>query len=164
MATKLGGLGEFFSPGLTLTVPGPDEVERDYVVPLASAELGLWCRLAAAGERDKLPELPGEEMTLAQRVLGTAYDQMRADGVADAYIEFCGETAFIWIISGDEAAETYWKSGGDPERLARGNRADRRAAAKAGGTSTGEDGGTRPQASTSGTTSRTRSGRRSRRR
>jgi hypothetical protein len=162
VATKLGALGEFFSPGLTLTVPGADGTERDYVVPLVSAELGLWCRLTAAGEREQLPELPDGDMTLTQRVLGSAYDQMRADGVADVHIEFCSETAYIWIISGEEAAELYWKSGGDPERLARGNRADRRAAAKAGGTSTAGDGETKPPASTSGTRSRRKSRRGSR--
>jgi hypothetical protein len=173
VATKLGDLADYFSPGLSLTVRG-----REYTIPLASAELGLWCRTIseATGAVDetstpdemrrvaermaKLPELPGE-MSLAQRLLGSAYDEMVADRVEDVYIEFCTQTAYIWVIAGEEAAARWWQSGGRPEALRPAtNRAERRA----GGTSTAGDGATRPQASTSGTTSRTRSGRRRRNR
>ncbi|GGN86403.1 hypothetical protein GCM10010112_67930 [Actinoplanes lobatus] len=162
MATKLGALNEFFSPGLVLTAPDRDKVQREYTIPLASAELGLWCRtIATARSREDvdeadLPELPGK-MTLAQRVLGTAYDEMVRDGVPDAYIEFCSATAFIWISVGETEAETYWLAGGDPNVLRPGNnRAEKRALERAGGTSTAADGETKPPASTSGTTSRPR--------
>ena len=172
MATKLHDLDEYFKPGLTLTVRG-----KEYTVPLPSAELGLWCRrvAAAAGELhaasteqeiqavidhiNSLPELPGGRgATLPERVLGDAYQQMVADGVPDPYIQFCAQTAYVWIIGGEEAAARYWTSGGRPEAWSPTlNRAQRRATARAGGTSTGAAAATRSRASTSGTTSRTRS-------
>lgn len=167
MATKLTDLDEYFSPGLTLTVLG-----REYTVPLPSAELGLWCRrvaqaagelhsasteeeMQAAVERvNALPELPGD-LTLPERVLGEVHDQMVKDQVPDPYIQFCGQTAYIWIIAGEEAAERYWTSGGRPEAWspAPANRAERRARARAGKTSTGAAAATQKRASTSGTTS-----------
>ena len=170
MATKLGALNEFFSPGLELTLPGRDGVQRDYTIPLASAELGLWCQTIATArsrddiDEDALPELPGK-LTLAQRVLGTAYEQMCDDGVPFAHMEFAAHTAFIWITLGEEQAQAYWESGGDPNAVRPvTNRAERRAAERAGGTSTDAASETPSADFTSGTRSRTRSGRRSRRR
>lgn len=170
---KLDDLDQYLNPGLILTVKG-----REYTVPLPSAELGLWCRRgtvamgdinaastdaemqAAVDRMQQLPALPGEDLTMSQRMLGTAYAEMVADGVEDPYIEFCGHTAYIWIIAGEEAAARWWQSGGRPEAQGPPNRAARRAVAKAGATSTGEAGGTPSPASTSGTTSRRKSGRR----
>ncbi|RGC68420.1 hypothetical protein C5N14_13620 [Micromonospora sp. MW-13] len=169
MGAKLGDLDEYWSPGLTLTVRG-----REYVVPLASAELGLWCRrlaqitgdvhtasteeeMRAAVERiEALPELPGgPDLSLPERVLGPVYQQMADAGVEDPYIQFCGQTGYIWIIGGEEAAERFWKSGGRPEALSPANRQERRAAGRS---STGAAGATRTPASTSGTRSPTTSG------
>ncbi len=170
---KLSGLSQYFDPGLTLGgVPGRDGSEREYVVPLPDAELGLWCQLlaeaggrihaasteeemqAAIGRIEALPELKGDDLTLAQRTLGAAYQAMMADGVSHPHIQYCGATAYAWIVGGEEAAERYWKSGGRPEAWGPvPNRADRRA----GRTSTGAAGGTRTPASTSGTTSPSRS-------
>ncbi|MFG2059664.1 hypothetical protein ACGFI9_37200 [Micromonospora sp. NPDC048930] len=166
MGAKLGDLDEYWSPGLTLTVKG-----KEYTVPLASAELGLWCRRiaqitgdihgasteaemqAAVARIEALPDLPGD-LSLEERVLGPVYQQMVDDKVEDPYIQFSGQTGYIWIIAGEEAAERYWTSGGRPEAWGPvPNRADRRA----GRTSTGAAGTTKPQASTSGTTSPTRS-------
>lgn len=170
---KFQDLDGYFDPGLTLTVKG-----KEYVLPLPSAELGLWCRriaqtagevdaastreeIEAAAERanariEVLPELPGD-LTFPERVLGDAYQQMVADGVPDPYIEFCATTAYIWIIADEDTAERYWTSGGRPESVARGNRAERRAAARSGRTSTGGDAATHTPASTSGTSSRKKS-------
>jgi hypothetical protein len=165
MGAVLGDLDEYFSPGLTLTVRG-----QKYVVPLPNAELGLWCQrmaraagaisaadteqeMAAAVARvNALPELKGD-LTLQQRVLGTAYDEMMADDVPHHFVEFCGATAYIWIIGGEEAATRYWQAGGRPEAMRPMNRQERRAAAKkaTGGSRTAAAGGTRSQASTSGT-------------
>ncbi|MEU4777465.1 hypothetical protein [Micromonospora sp. NPDC023633] len=169
MANKLADLDEYWSPGLTLTVKG-----REYTVPLASAELGLWCRRiaqitgdvhAASTEQemqgvvariDALPQLPGgDDVSLPERVLGPVYQQMVADRLPDAYIQFCGQAAYIWIIGGEEAAERYWTSGGRPEAWGPTNRAGRRAAGR---TSTDAGNGTRTPASTSGTRSPTTSG------
>lgn len=160
MATKLGALNELFSPGLELTVPDRNGVQREYTIPLASAELGLWCRaITEARHRDDiteddLPKLEGKA-SLEQRVLGTAYDEMMRDGVPDEYVKFAGATSFIWITMGEEQAALYWQAGGDPKALKQAeNREQRRAAARAGGTSTAEATETRPPASSSGTRSR----------
>jgi hypothetical protein len=169
MAKKFGDLDEYWSPGLTLTVKG-----KEYTVPLASAELGLWCRRiaqitgdvhaasteadmqAAVARIEALPELPGGgDISLPERVLGPVYQQMAADGVEDPYIQFSGQAAYLWIIGGEEAAERFWTSGGHPEALGPTNRQERRAA---GQTSTGGANGTRTPASTSGTRSPKMSG------
>ncbi len=176
---KLSGLSEFFRPGLELGgVPGRDEVERSYVVPLPSAELGLWCQLLAeqggrihsastAEEMQEiitaieaeLPELGADAKTMAQKVLGSAYAAMMADGVDHLSIQYCGNTAYAWIVGGEEAAERYWKSGGQPGEAQRpANRQERRA----GRTNTGAANATKQPASTSGTRSPTRSSRRGR--
>lgn len=48
----------------------------------------------------------------ARQCLGSAYDQMVADGVAQPQLEFCVTTAlFAWTI-GKAFAEEYWESGG----------------------------------------------------
>jgi hypothetical protein len=150
MATTLTDLDRYFSPGLTLTVLG-----REYTVPLASAELGLWCRRLAqiTGELhaasteaemqavvdriEALPQLPGgDDLSLPERVLGDAYERMVNDQVPDPYIQFCAQTAYIWIIGGEEAAERFWTSGGRPEGWGPANRRERRAAHRQGGSST----------------------------
>ncbi|XTZ18192.1 DUF7426 family protein [Micromonospora echinospora] len=176
MGAKLGDLDEYWSPGLTLTVRG-----REYVVPLASAELGLWCRrlaqitgdlhaasteteMQAVVERiEALPQLPdGDKLSLPERVLGDVYQQMADDQVPDPYIQFCGQTAYIWIIGGEEAAERYWTSGGRPEGRSPANRKERRAASKGGSSTTTSTAGastTPSPASGTGTNSR-KSGRR----
>lgn len=170
MATRLAELDQVFEPGLTLTVLG-----REYVVPLPSAALGVWCQrvatlasdahnattdeeVAAVAERmQNLPKLDDRDLTLAQRLLGPVHDQMVADRVPHPYVEFCGRTAYVWVIGDEERAADYWNSGGRPEALRPGNRAQRRAEAKAGGTSTAAARTTKRQASTSGTKSRSRS-------
>jgi hypothetical protein len=167
VATKLGALTELFSPGLELMLPDRDGTQREYVIPLASAELGLWCRAIAEArnrddiDEDDLPELPGKA-SFEQRVLGTAYDQMLKAGTPDEYIKFAGATAFIWITLGEEQAKVFWEAGGDPKAVKTGNREERRAAKRAGATSTAAAAETRPQASTSGTRSQKKSGRRRR--
>ena len=169
MGAKFGDLDAYWSPGLTLTVKG-----REYTVPLASAELGLWCRRlaqitgdvhtasseadiqAAVARIEALPELPGgPDLSLPERVLGPIYQQMAADGVEDPYIQFCGQTAYIWIIGGEEPAARYWTSGGHPEAPGPDNRASRRAKTRT--TSTGAANATPSPASTSGTSTRQRS-------
>lgn len=171
MAT-FSDLDEYFSPGLTLTVQG-----REYVLPLPSAELGLWCRRIAqsVGEitgaatdeelaeatdrvtarRDSLPELPGD-LTFEERILGPAYHQMVADRVPDPYIQFCAQTGYFWIVSGEDAAARYWTAGGNPEKAGGpNNRAERRAQNSKNGTAVAS--ATPRPASSSGTSSRRKS-------
>jgi hypothetical protein len=154
-------LDRYFDPGLTLTVRG-----KEYVLPLPSAELGLWCRRMAqtAGEITSasteeevqaavdaakgVPDLPGARLTLHERVLGDVYQQMMADQVPDPYIQFAGATAYVWIVGGEEQASRFWQSGGRPEAWGPTNRQERRAAQKTGGAAATK---TRSPASTSGT-------------
>jgi hypothetical protein len=170
VATKLGALNDYFSPGLEVTVPGSDGKQREYTVPLASAEVGLWCRaISTSGGNfgdlaDKLPELK-ETTSLDRLLLGTAYAEMVRDGVPDEYVQFCTRTAYIWIIAGEEAAEAFWAAGGDAEKVRRpANREDRRAMERAGVTSTDAEIVIQSLDSSSGTRSRPRSGRGRRRR
>lgn len=163
MARRLGSLVERYTPGLELDIYGNG---TSYTVPLASAELGLWCRTAAAlagqaaaaggtdeaiaAAGDQAPPLP-EGLTFEQWVLGTAYDKMVADGVESPFIEFCAKTAFIWHSTGDEdRTEAFWNAGGDPEQMGPPKKPRR---ASTGAKSTAAAGGTRKRATTSGTTS-----------
>ncbi|MFY1658579.1 DUF7426 family protein [Micromonospora sp. WMMD1274] len=171
---KFDDVTQYFDPGLTLTVKG-----RDYRVPLPSAELGLWCRTmtvvsdldsdsteeqmqAAAEQIAKLPPLPGPK-TMPEHLLGDVHARMVADGVEDPYIEFCAMTVFFWIMGGEQAAHRYWTTGGGhPEARGPDNRASRRAKSTR-KTATAAASGTPTPASTSGTSSRPRSGRNGRR-
>lgn len=169
MAGKFGDLAEYFQPGLTLTILG-----EEYEVPLPSAELGLWCRRVAelagsvasdatadeaqeaAGRAADLPDLPGN-LSFTERLLGGSYQEMVDRGVPDPYVQFAAQTAYLWIVAGEDTAARFWQAGGRrPESEGPGNRAQRRAATS---TSTGAATTTRPPASTSGTSSRKRSGR-----
>ncbi len=171
MAMRLGELVERYDPGLDLTVEG-----TEYRVPLASAELGLWCRTNAilAGQavdaggtveaREEAAEkslaLP-DERTFEQLMLGDAYDKMVANGVAFRNIEFSAQTAFLWHSGApEERVAEFWNAGGDPEAMRPGNRAQKRAAKRAtGGRRTAAAGKTRQPGSSSGTKSRTTSAR-----
>lgn len=168
MGGKFGDLDGYFDPGLTLTVRG-----KEYTLPLASGELGLWCRrtAAVAGEihaassedevqaavdaAQDLPDLPGKRLTLHERVLGEVYQQMLEDEVPDPYIQFCGATAYVWIVGGEEQAKRFWEAGGRPESLGPGNRAQRRATTRTAGRKTAGAAATatRRAASSSGTRS-----------
>ena len=167
---RFGDLDDFLSgdnaPGLLLTIAG-----RAYSVPPPSAQVGLWCEriaatagqvrqattdaeMAAVAERvEQLPTLPGDA-TFPERVLGTAYPAMVADGVDHIRLRIAAMTAFLWIVGGDEAAERFWSSGGRPEALGPDNRADRRASTTTAGAPT-----TRQPGSTSGTSPRNTSSR-----
>ncbi|GAA1395142.1 hypothetical protein ACFQZ4_24185 [Catellatospora coxensis] len=180
MGVRFADLDEYYSPGLELPVRG-----TVYTVPLPSGELGLWCRriaqtagevgsadtpeeMEAAAERARervaaLPPLPGGEKPFDELMLGGAYAEMLKNAVPDPYIQFCAQTAYWWIVGGEEAARRYWESGGRPEARGPGNRAQRRAARRAaGGTSTAEAAETPSAASSSGTSTPSRSSGRSR--
>lgn len=179
MALKLSGYRKYVDPTLTLTVPGRDDVERDYVIPEPSAELGLWCQgvaqlygqVDAASTADEieaavkaLNDLPDLEngLTLGQKLMGSAYEAMMADGVTHPTISYCAGTVYAWIVGGENAAERFWRRGGQGEAEGPANRATRRQAAKKATkkaaassrtTSTGAAGTTHKAASGSGTRS-----------
>lgn len=154
-------------------VPEPIQLPvkgKVYVIPPASAELGLWCQATYAAataadddEREaaeaKIPDRKDGRL-LPEVLLGDAYQEMIRDGVENDLIKVCTGTVYMYIVSGEESAQTYWEAGGDPEKARRpGNRAQRRAEAKAGATSTDAASETPSPGSSSGTRSRTRSGR-----
>lgn len=160
-------LREFLDPTLRLPIGG-----KEYVIPAPSASAGLRLEaLLALGvaarngvelsKQDKaaLRLDDDQEIDLYRDALGTAYDEMVADGVSLPELQHAGATAFIKWTQGEAAAEAFWESGGKgPAAPATLNRAARRALAA---TSTGTAAATttkRP-ARGSGTTSRPKSSR-----
>lgn len=166
-------LSERFDDQLHLPVDGVV-----YDIPSPDHELGLWVTaLVTTGMQvqqgididpnRKVPQLRFEgeegddgsdEGRLYQRLLGPAYDLMRANHVSWAKIKFVSETAMIWIAGGIDMAEAHWNGGGSPkenqQQLAP-NRAARRARPRAtGSTATGTASTTGGPGSTKATTSR----------
>ncbi|KAA6220600.1 hypothetical protein CP973_00300 [Streptomyces albofaciens JCM 4342] len=122
-------LGELLDETLQLPVAG-----TVYTVPAPSAEVGLRVQaiinaaaVAADGGRvDEQVLGDAAERDLFRDVLGTAHGQMVADGVPWPALKHSAITAMVWIAQDKAAAEAFWNSGGDPNRLAP-NRAERRA-------------------------------------
>lgn len=159
-------LNEVFDGRLAL--PGKDG--KIYYVPEPDAELGAWCTaMFAAGVAINIGETPPEgglpplqldddaEDAMYLRVLGKELlEQLRADDYGHSTIRLFGQTAFIWIAAGNEAAEGFWNAGGDPKAPAP-TRAQKRAAARqatASTPSTAAASTTRRAGSTNGTTLR----------
>lgn len=152
-------LDEFLDDSLRLPIGG-----TTYVVPPVDAKTGIiFERLLAAGvtvanggelEGDLSPILDDDqELTLYERALGTAYQQMIDDGVSWPRIKLAGVTSFLFTTAGAEVAEAYWSSGGASQGEAVApNRAARRAQTRS--SSTGGASTTRERVSGSGTKSR----------
>lgn len=161
MTADFGALDELFDPGLTFTLRG-----MQYRIDPPTAEVGLWCERiaqiaggvkgaktdaemqAAVARIEKLPQLDDDDLSLPQRVLGRAYDELVANEVDHAWVKLISMAAFIWIVGDEDAARRYLQSGGRPESEAP-NRQARRASRSTGGATK-----TRKPASTSGTRSR----------
>ncbi|MFD7994551.1 DUF7426 family protein [Streptomyces mexicanus] len=122
-------LGELLDETLSLPVGG-----KTYTIPAPSAATGLRVQaimqaaaVAADGGRvDEAVLADAAERDMYRDVLGTAHAELIADGVSWPMLKHCAVTAMVWIVQDKAAAERYWASGGDPERLAP-NRAARRA-------------------------------------
>ncbi|MFI6485153.1 hypothetical protein ACIBH1_45095 [Nonomuraea sp. NPDC050663] len=117
---KLKELDDFLDDGLELPIKG-----KTYLVPPASAEVGLYCQrlaevgmAAAKGQQDEgAAELDdARESELYRKCLGPVLDEMVADGVSWPRIKHAAITAFFWIAGNDEAAATFWERG--PEAAA----------------------------------------------
>ncbi|MER5783738.1 hypothetical protein ABT104_18745 [Streptomyces mobaraensis] len=142
-------LDELLDDSLHLPVAG-----RTYTVPAPSAEVGLRTQalinaaaVAADGGRvDEQVLSDAAERDLYRDVLGAAHDQMVSDGVSWPALKHCAITAMVWIAQDKTAAERFWESAGDPNRLAP-NRQARRS--RSGGASS-----TKSPGSTSGTSTR----------
>lgn len=156
MGVQLGDLDSYLDDGLSFQAKGADGEVREYEVPAPSAALGLWCQRAAelvgraitvttAEDLDnlttksaRLPSPPGDEdLTWSQRMLGVdLHSRLLADGVSHHVVEFAGHLAFVWIVSGEEAAALFAQSGGRPQPPGPTNRQERRAAQRAASSST----------------------------
>ncbi|WP_053913659.1 hypothetical protein [Streptomyces sp. TP-A0875] len=144
-------VSELLDECLSLPIRG-----RIYTVPAPEAAMGLRTQqliaLAAAAADGQAVTLDDELMSddeesdFYERLLGSAFDDMVADGVKWPLVKHAAVTSMIWIAQNKDAAERYWNSGGDPSRMAPNREARRRS----GGASS-----TRSQGSTSGTSTRT---------
>lgn len=106
-----------------------------YEVPAISAELGLQFQdlmAIAAKAKDQPDYTPDDddaevlndagEKGLYERALGTAHDQMIADGVSFAELKLAALYVIFHAVYGDTFADAYWASGGKapaPNRVAR---------------------------------------------
>jgi hypothetical protein len=145
-----------------LKLPGDDG--KIYCIPEPDQELGLWCTaLLSAGIAINLGEKPtddmpalqlddDDELALYRRILGPVFDELAADGYGFPTQKHFACTAFFWIGLGEEAAQQYWNSGGDPKASApRAARRHPRPAPTASMSSTGAASTTPSQGSTNGT-------------
>ncbi|MEU7046037.1 hypothetical protein AB0A77_33975 [Streptomyces varsoviensis] len=122
-------LGELLDESLTLPIGA-----AVYTVPAPSAEVGLRTQalinaaaVAADGGRvDEQVLSDAAERELYADVLGSAHDEMVADGVSWPALKHSAITAMVWIAQDKAAAEKFWNAAGDPSRLAP-NREARRA-------------------------------------
>ncbi|KOX16574.1 MULTISPECIES: DUF7426 family protein [unclassified Streptomyces] len=145
-------LDELLVESLTLPIGG-----RHYAVPAPSAEVGLRTQAlvhaaavaADGGRADETVLSDAAERDHFRDVLGTAYDEMLADGVSWPALKHAALTCMVWIAQDKVAAERFWNSGGDPNRLA-----PNRAARRSGGANS-----TRNPGSGSGTSTRPEPGR-----
>jgi hypothetical protein len=115
-------LDEFFDSTLPLPIGG-----KLYRVPSPPADLGLHCQLTAdiARRRRAGLEVSDEDLAMlvldddqervwTRRMLGTAFDEMAADGVDWAKVQHAAQTTYAWVIGGKPAAERMWTGGGAP--------------------------------------------------
>lgn len=85
-----------------------------YGIPPIDAATGARLKLASEGRPDarlKKLSLDGQY----RLILGTAYDEMKADGVLNGPIEQAFMAAMADFREGREAAERVWEAAADPE-------------------------------------------------
>lgn len=149
----LRDLSEFLDEGLVYPLPAsaftveagaeprfPDG--KTYTVPSPDAKNGLWLTAMADlavkattggkvsdADLNRLKLDDDEERTFYQRVLGTAYDEMLADGVKWTALQTIGRDAYLCFAMSQDAADRVLAQtlAGQGEALARANRATRRA-------------------------------------
>lgn len=115
--------------GLTLPIE-----DHDYVIPPVDADLGLFLtELSATMIASEEAQSRGEQVVMtpeqAERLQEMAkplqnadgitrllspevFEQMRANDVPWPRIQLAAATAMVWTVSGLEAAEKHWNSGG----------------------------------------------------
>ena len=157
MAGKFEALDGLLDESIELPVPSTAHPGRKlYKIASPNARDGLQIEkitniaihLANGGEDINTEMLDDdEERDLYQMLLGPVYQEMLDDGVQWVWLRHASLTVLMWVSSGLNTAEQFWRAAGDPERLAR-NRAERRS--KQQGSSAAAK-STRGRASTSGT-------------
>jgi hypothetical protein len=100
-------LREFLDPDLYLPIGG-----KRYRVESPSAREGLRLRVLLLGDGMLDSE---QEVAELRKLMSTAFDEMRADGVKWPEIVHAGRTALLHYGITPEAAERYWRGGGDDE-------------------------------------------------
>ena len=147
--TEFDDLGEYLSPTLDLTLAG-----KTYQVPSPPAAVGLRLQAAFAVTAARRAGRPPKQRhlkllvddpatSMEQDSLGPVYDQLLADEVSFEALTHAGMTAYLWHVSGREAALRYWRY-----PLGEALTPDRSTS-----TSTAEASTTKPPSSGSGTTS-----------
>lgn len=123
-------LKQKFTTADTLTLPIND---KTYVVEAVDADMGLLLtELSEAGaaaesghklsdaEIERLSDLTKQVNMRGEsglrRVLGPAYDEMRADGVPWNTIQLAAGTVVTWTVTDKRQAEVFWNSGGKPPK------------------------------------------------
>jgi hypothetical protein len=154
-------LEEFLGDCLELPTRCSDGELRTFRIPSPPAEDGLKIEnIMTAGLRAAEGGAPldgealddAEELDLYRMALGSAYDDVLKH-LAWPRFRHVAMTSVMWITAGHDVAEQYWNSDGDPKvAQAAQNRAARRASSAAAST-------TKRPASTSGTSTRTGTGR-----
>lgn len=116
-------LAEVLEPWLDLPIAG-----KTYRVPAVDIETGLYAQQIvelsarvragdeiAAEDVGRLKLDDDQEHDFHRKMLGTAYDEMVADGVNWEYLKHASRCAFLWTVEDRDAAERYWERGGRPE-------------------------------------------------
>lgn len=94
-------LDAHFGNALELPVRG-----KIYRVEDVDAETGLWAQRLWKSGADLDTE---EEQAAYQRVLGSTWGDLEADGVGWQWINHVGVTALAWIAGGETLAEAIWE-------------------------------------------------------
>lgn len=132
-------LGERFDPALKLPIKGKiyrfEPLDADTGVFLQTVTT-LSARHDAGGTIDPsdVEQISLDEddpRDIWHRVLGDAFDEMKADGLDWEWVKLVTSTIIIWTVNDRDAAEKYWNAGG---HLPKGPKPpqDRKAPAKSG--------------------------------
>jgi hypothetical protein len=118
--------------GKTYTIAAPsaeDELRMRRIVQIQNAQAGDASKASLADELRSLLTTDGAELTVPQKLLGAAHDEMVADGVTPTHIDKLAQIVMTNFGVNEYSARMV-VSAAQGEALARANRATRRAAAK----------------------------------
>lgn len=99
--------------GKTYVVQSPNAATGLYVQSMMSAAQLTLSGLAVDAGDARLVLEDDDERNLYQRVLGSTYDELLADGVGWHSIRRAGKAAMLWIHRDEQAAEDFWNGDTD---------------------------------------------------